>query len=232
MKEIRQYLEQPSGHQLYSQGLHLAQKYASTEHAPLLSQLKAGPMGSNRQRLIDMLRKIAGTPVLQSTTVEVHASPEPVSEMTPQSSHEIDLLVQLRRARQHRAMCSQNLHTANSDAERAAVCDTIDRATTKVKNLEKKYAFLKKHGRLPVEQVSFDPLPTTLEDLRREGARLASQRLKVENRLLYLYTLPENSRKRKQIPDNEEKLRAINARFLAVRFEKKKLEYEPEENDA
>jgi hypothetical protein len=179
---------------------------------------------------MQLLEELAKATPKQPAIVQVQAAPVSVQELTPQNGQELDVLLQLRKARQRRAQCSQQLHACDTDEDRAAVCDLIDRATKEVHRLEKQYSHLKRHGTLPIEEDR--PLPTTLEELQKERDRISSQRLKVEQRLLFLYSLPENSRKRKHIPDNERKLREINARWIAARWHLKKMTYEPKENDA
>jgi len=229
MKAIEQYLNQPATHQLYSEGLKLAQENATVTDSALLAQLAVGPMGNNRHKLMQLLERLAASPTVQSNSVKVHAAPVAVQELTPSNSHELDLLLLLRKARQKRAQASQQLHACDSDQERAQVCDMIDRASEGVKKLEQQYSHLKRHGSLPLEED--EALPNTVDGMKKERDRLSSKRLKVENRLLYLYNLPEGSRKRKQIPDQEAKLQSINFRWLAVRWKLKQLEYHESEKD-
>jgi uncharacterized protein YhaN len=234
MNDLQEYIKLPKSHQLYSTGLSLLRKYGQEHYPAELQKLSVGPMGNNRLQLMQLLKKICSQPIsAKPSVIRVHAAPVQTSDITPTNGKEIELLLQLRKARQNRAKCSQQLHGCHSDTERAQVCDMIDRASAEVKSLEQQYNHLKATGSLPPEEEDdFNiPLPNTLDDLKKEQTRLSSLRLKTEKRLIYLYNLPDNSRKRNQIPGYEKKLRSINARWSAVRLKCKQIEYESEEND-
>jgi chaperonin cofactor prefoldin len=233
MNDLKIYLDLPATHQLYSAGLALLDKYGGNAHATAISKLSPGPFGNNRFQLLQLLSKLYESPPgYTPTEVVVHQPVSKTIELTPSTNEEINLLIALRKARQYRAQCSQQFHACSTDEERAGVCDLIDKATANIKQLKQDYEYLKSTGQLPAPKDEYSaPLPDTEEELAKEQTRLSSQRLKVENRIIHLLGLKENSSKRKKIPELEDKLRLINARWAAVRFKRKKLEHESKEND-
>lgn len=226
MEDLHAYLRLPDNQRLYSAGLTLFVKYAMATHSQHYAKLATGPFVDNPSTLLFHLQVVAAAPPVvpaQPTVIRLE-QPKAAANSAPKNSAEIDVTIQLRKLRHQRMQTSQKFHSCadgqEGNAERALVCDHIDALSVKIKKLEKDLIYLKQYGHLPPkdEEIRFDALPTTIDDARAERARLASHILKVEKRIIHLDTLPPNSSKRKQMPKQEEKLRALVARNSEIRM--------------
>lgn len=236
MNEIRDYLNKPATMRLYSEGMQLFQKYALflPQFSMHWSTLMVGPRGNNKQVLEDCLNqvsKLAPSAPIQPTEV---ITKQPASNLVVKTNHEIDRLLEIRRLRQELAKASQRFHDYDTDADRALICDLIDRITEEIREKDSQLAQLQKFGKLPVKEPveAHKPLPETYEELMAERTRTNNNRLKVEKRIEHLQSLPPNSLKRRDLPAKELQLHALVSRHIAIQKRIEKIRNERKNEDA
>ena len=233
MDDLKTYLGKPSPLQLYSEGMDLFRKYALGVYGHHYSTLILGVFGSNKQILLQCLTDVSKNPpkAIHKPVIELPPA-KPVKNRQPTTSLELDCVLSLRRYRQKRKKASQQFHTCAEGNEgntaRAAICDVIDNINLEIKKEEQTLAHVQKYGSLPIDEDKnlFGELPTNLKDAIKQRNQLSSNILKVEKRILFLLDQPENSRKRKKIPDKQAQLSALNARKSELRLIIQKLKNE------
>ena len=240
MDDLRTYLSLPSSQQLYSAGLQLFERYAMARYSHQHQRLAAGPFVGNKEILLQCLNDIYKQPPKTAPArpvIQVEA-PKQAAQL-PTNKEEINLALELRQLRLQRMQTSQQFHScaegSEGDAARALICDQIERITKQIKDTEYKLSYLQQYNHLPPEddeQLTFPEIPDTVEACGQEKTRLSSWILKIEKRIVYLLSLPENSSKRKaQLPVQQNKLHQLVVHREAVRIRQLQLKNENEEEE-
>jgi hypothetical protein len=224
MLDLKTYLQLPERQRLYSEGMALLHRHGLPQYSAEYNLLNIGPMGNNRHKLFAILKKLQETPAIaRPVLVEIADNRLPVDDLKPKSKIELELMLKLRKLKQQRAQCSQQFHSCDTDQQRAEVCDLIDKATAAIRKAEKELHHLQRFGALPKNEIENKPIPTDLEELRLELARVDSHIGKVERRLDYLLELPDTHVKKKTLPATEEKCRSLYIRQRAIKRAIRKL---------
>jgi len=232
MEEIAMYLALPKQERLYSVGLALFEQYGAALKPDVWKKLKVGPMGRNRQLLEEELSQLKVSGVEAAPKLDVKVIPAPaLKNAQEEGDYEYELLTQKRKLLLERMQHSQSFHNCNSDEERAMVCDSIREVNKELQEVEGNLAYFKRYKKPPPapEPKTF-VLPDTDEDLAAEQQRCRSNILKVEKRIEYLLSLPENSSKRSKLPEKQDQLRELVIKVELIIQKRKKLKREQEEN--
>lgn len=235
MNAVETYLAMPDTERLYSAGLELFRQYGYNQWPSLWERLQLGPLGRNRELLETHLKQLAGSsldaPVIPPRPQIIIKQAEPEQKKVPAGVLEYELLKKIRHHRQNRARYSQTFHNCSTDEERALVCDAIQAENDIIKAIGGKIAYVKRFGKLPPEQEPEEfILPNNLKELSTVLNRTSSNILKVEKRIEIILTLPDNSRKRADLPAKYDQLRELQTRRELIKDEIKRLKNEQEKD--
>lgn len=235
MNEIKQYLDTPETHRLYSTGVALLAKYGLPAYQAQYGKIAGAPTANNREELLRILKLLEkqnapSTAPAGAAGVAINISvPPPAAEDL--ASTEVKLLLDVRRMRQERAKLSQQFHSCQSDEERAAVCDAIERQNQVIAKQEGVIAYFQRHRKMPraVEEYVDTPLPENEKELIDARRRLSSNILKKEKMIDFVLSLPETDRSRAKLPKYEKELNYMLAKRTQIRQKLKDLREAKEE---
>jgi len=230
MNDLHSYLKLPETHRLYSVGLSLLQPYREN-YPDQYKHLSSGPFGTNPEKLHQLLVQIAETPPAPiQPTPTIAITPTVVEVITEEKQTHRDALIrkvsqEIRAAYKLRNQLSDRFHDLATNEQRAENSDRIQAAEKDIKSLYTKLEYIKRTGKEPpTEEPENFQLPDTEAELAILQNRKQSHRRKIEKRIEFLLTLSETDKRRKTMPEKEEKLREVNIQLELIKQRRKWLQ--------